>query len=146
MRLNYSKVTYNYKSTLTPQPPSPKWTLARESNALALALTRERLSLWYNVVVACDLLHPIWIARQAARRLKDSWASMPQHPYDSTASGIHTHPSSLHFPSLAACFLTSATWADDPHFTPAPASVKVVGLSGEVMVRSNQQVCQGASF
>ena len=89
----------------------------------------ERLSLWYTMVVACDLLHPIWMARRASRREKDCCASVPQHPYDSTARGMHTHPSSAHFESLALCFLASATRAEDPPLT--PASVKVVGLSGE---------------
>ena len=50
--------------THTLQPPfSECRNLARESKALALALTSERLSLWYKMVVACDLLHPIWMAR-----------------------------------------------------------------------------------
>ncbi|KAL5510752.1 hypothetical protein EMCRGX_G006353 [Ephydatia muelleri] len=40
------------------------------------------------------------MARRAARREKDCCASMPQHPYDSTARGMHTHPSSAHFESL----------------------------------------------
>ena len=106
--------------------------LAQESKALALALTSERLSLWYKIVVACDLLHPIWMARRAASRKKDCCASMPQHPYDSTARGMHTHPRSAHLESLALCFLASATRAEDPHLT--PASVKVVGLSGEVIL------------
>eukprot|EP00731_Ephydatia_muelleri_P017593 Em0010g691a len=47
---------------------------------------------------------------------------------------MHTHPSSAHFESLALCFLASANRAEDPHLT--PASVKVIGLSGEVTVRS----------
>ncbi|KAL5488937.1 hypothetical protein EMCRGX_G017964 [Ephydatia muelleri] len=74
------------------------------------------------------------MARRAARREKDCCASVPQHPYDSTARGMHTHPSSAHFESLALCFLASANRAEDPHLT--PASVKVIGLSGEVTVRS----------
>ena len=32
--------------------------------------------------------------RRAASRKKDCCASMPQHPYDSTARGMHTHPRS----------------------------------------------------
>ena len=119
--------------THTPKSPSSDCrSLARESKALALALTSERLSLWYTVVVASDLLHPIWLARRAARREKDCCASVPQHPYDSTAKGMHTHPSSAHFESLALCFLASANRAEDSHLT--PASVKVIGLSGEVTV------------
>eukprot|EP00731_Ephydatia_muelleri_P009946 Em0005g532a len=113
--------------THTPQPPSSECqNLARESKALALALTSERLSLWYKMVVACL----VWMARRAASHKKDCCASMPQHPYDSTAKGMHTHPRSAHFESLALCFLASATRAEDPHLT--PASVKVVLLSGEV--------------
>ena len=77
---------------------------------------------------------PIWMARRAARREKDCCASVPQHPYDSTARGMHTHPSSAHFESLSLCFLASANRAEDPHLT--PASVKVIGLSGEVILRS----------
>ena len=80
------------------------------------------------------MLHPIWMARRATRREKDCCASVPQHSYDSTARGMHTHPSSAHFESLALCFLASANRAEDPHLT--PASVKVIGLSGEVIVRS----------
>ena len=120
--------------THTPQPHSECRDLARESKALALALTSERLSLWYRMVVACDLLYPIWMARRATRHEKDCCASVPQHPYDSTATGTHTHPSSAHLESLALCFLASATRAEDPHLT--PTSVKVVGLSGEVTVGS----------
>ncbi|KAL5494217.1 hypothetical protein EMCRGX_G015501 [Ephydatia muelleri] len=113
--------------THTPQPPSSECqNLARESKALALALTSERLSLWYKMVVACL----VWMARRAASHKKDCCASMPQHPYDSTAKGMHTHPRSAHSESLALCFLASATRAEDPHLT--PASVKVVLLSGEV--------------
>ena len=52
---------------LNPPPPSECRDLAWESKALALALTSERLSLWYRIVVACDLLHPIWMARRVAR-------------------------------------------------------------------------------
>ncbi|KAL5500203.1 hypothetical protein EMCRGX_G011722 [Ephydatia muelleri] len=89
------------------------------------------------MVVACDLLHPIWIAR---RREKDCCASVPQHPYDSTARGMHTHPSSAHFESLALCFLASATRAEDHT---SLASVKVIGLSSEVIVRSKAAGCQG---
>eukprot|EP00731_Ephydatia_muelleri_P002396 Em0001g2396a len=74
------------------------------------------------------------MARRAARLEKDCCASVPQHPYDSTAKGMHTHPSSAHFESLALCFLASANRAEDPHLT--PASVKVIGLSSEVTVRS----------
>ena len=74
------------------------------------------------------------MARRAARREKDCCASVPQHPYDSTAREMHTHPSSAHFESLALCFLASANRAEDPHRT--LASVKVIGLSGEVTVRS----------
>ena len=74
------------------------------------------------------------MSRRAARREKDCCASVPQHPYDSTARGMHTHPSSAHLESLALCFLVSATRAEDPDLT--PASVKVVGISGEVIVRS----------
>ena len=121
--------------THTPQPPSSDCqNLAWESKALAFALTSERLDLWYKMVVACDLVHPFWMARRAARREKDCCASVPQNPYDSTARGMHTHPSSAHFESLALWFLASATRAEDPHLT--PALVKVIGLSGEVMVRS----------
>ncbi|KAL5499464.1 hypothetical protein EMCRGX_G010890 [Ephydatia muelleri] len=72
------------------------------------------------------------MARRAARREKDCCASVSQHPYDSTAKEMHTHPSSAHFESLALCFLASANRAEDPHLT--PASVKVIGLSGEVKV------------
>ena len=118
----------------TSPPSSECQDLERESKALALALTSERLSLWYRMVVACDMLHPIWMARQAARLEKDCCASVPQHPYDSTARGMHTHPSSAHLGSLALCFLASATRAEDPNLT--LASVKVAGLSGEVIVRS----------
>ena len=119
--------------THTPQPPSSECqNLAQESKALVLALTSKRLSLWYKMVVPCDLLHLIWMVRRAARREKDCCASVPQHPYDSTARGMHTH--SAHLESLALCFLASATRAEDPHLT--LASVKVVGLSGEVIARS----------
>ncbi|KAL5479500.1 hypothetical protein EMCRGX_G023027 [Ephydatia muelleri] len=75
------------------------------------------------------------MARRAARREKDCCASVPQHPYDSTARGMHTHPSSAHFESLALCFSPhAATRAEDPHLT--LASVKVIGLSGEVIDES----------
>ena len=36
------------------------------------------------------------------------WASFPQLPYVSTAIGMHIHPNSRHFGSLAACFLVAA--------------------------------------
>ena len=42
------------------------------------------------------------------------WASFPQLPYVSTAIGIHIHPNSRHFESLAACFLISADRAATP--------------------------------
>ena len=100
--INVTAATPHPHTSTPPPPPSFECRgLARESKALALALTSERLSLWYRMVVACDLLHPIWMARRAARRKKDCCASMPQHPYDSTARGMHTHPSSAHLASLA---------------------------------------------
>ena len=43
-----------------------------------------------------------------------NWASFPQLPYVSTAIGIHIHPNSRHFGSLAACFLLSADRAATP--------------------------------
>ena len=42
------------------------------------------------------------------------WASLPQLPCVSTAIGIHLHPISRHFGSLAACFLVSADRAATP--------------------------------
>jgi len=50
------------------------------------------------------------------------------------ASGTHFHPSSEHFTSLALCFRCSAAKAADPAVT--LASVKVLGLSGDVTVMS----------
>ena len=50
----------------------------------------------------------------------------------------HTQPSSEHLGSLAWCFLASVAWAAAVAET--PASNKVTGLSGEVMLTSNAAV------
>ena len=62
------------------------------------------------------------------------WASFPQCPKVSTASGMHTHPSSGHLVSLVECFLHSAAWAAAPE--EVLASHKVAGVRGEVTVIS----------
>ena len=49
------------------------------------------------------------MARREARLENDSIASFPHAPYDSTTRGIHNQPNSLHFTSLASCFLSSVT-------------------------------------
>ena len=79
---------------------------ARDSSALAFALTRTKLSLPYGVEVACDLEQFSLAARREARRERCKRASAPQ-------------PSSEHLTSLEACFLCSETRADDPAVTHA---------------------------
>ena len=61
-------------------------------------------------------------------------AYLPQAPYDSETRGMHVHPSSEHFLSLAECFLSSVATAADPAVT--PASERLDGLSGDLTVRS----------
>ena len=75
------------------------------------------------------------VARREARRDSDSMASAPQAPYTSTTMGTQTHPSSLHFPSLASCFLCSVALAATP--AESPASKKTLELSSDVTDMSN---------
>ena len=51
---------------------------ARDSSALAFALTRTKLSLPYSVEVACDLEQFSLAARREARRERCKRASAPQ--------------------------------------------------------------------
>ena len=48
---------------------------------------------------------------------------------------MHAQSSSEHLASLEACFLCSEIWADDPAVT--HASLRVIGFSGDVTVRSD---------
>ena len=54
----------------------------------------------------------------------------PMHHKSSATRGTHNQPSSLHFASLALCFLPSVARAADPADT--PASIRVCVLSGEI--------------
>ena len=53
---------------------------ARDSSALAFALTRIRLSLLYSMKVVCDLVSLSLAARYEASRERCTRASVPQHP------------------------------------------------------------------
>ena len=83
---------------------------------------------------ATDLGRPWWMDSKDARRENTFWASFPHCPKGSTASGMHTHPSSWHLASLVECFLHSAAWAAAPE--EVLASLKVAGVRGEVTVKS----------
>ena len=103
--------------------------------ALALALTRTMLSLPYRADAAEDLERAVRLAIRAASLSRHLMASSPQHPYVSTAKGMQTQPTRLHFASLVACLRASAADTADPAVT--LASFKVVGFSGDVTVKSN---------
>ena len=72
----------------------------------------------------------------AERRL--AIASFPHAPYVSATRETHNQPSSLHFGSLALCFLPSVARAADPADT--PASIRVCVLSGDVTEMSKAAV------
>ena len=78
------------------------------------------------------------MARREARLENDSIASFPHAPYDSTTRGIHNQPNSLHFTSLASCFLSSVACAAAPAVT--PASDIMFEFSGEVTDMSQAAV------
>ena len=101
-KIKVTAATTPHPHTLTPLLRMPKPCTGEQRSSIGSH--SKRLSIWYKMVVACDLLHPIWMARLAASHKKDCCASMPQHPYDFTARGMHTHPCSAHLESLTLCF------------------------------------------
>ena len=66
-------------------------------------------------------------------------ASFPHAQYVSATRRTHNQPSSLHFGSLALCFLPSVARAADPADT--LASIRVCVLSEEVTEMSRQLPC-----
>eukprot|EP00731_Ephydatia_muelleri_P032454 Em0023g961a len=87
--------------------------------ARALARTRVKLRRPYRLQATLDLGELVLVARYDASREKACTASLPQAPYDSATRGIHVHPNSEHFASLAECFLSSAATTADPAVRPA---------------------------
>eukprot|EP00731_Ephydatia_muelleri_P008988 Em0004g1326a len=99
---------------------------------------RFRLSRPYSSDRTADLGLDDVMARREARLENDSIASFPHAPYDSTTRGIHNQPNSLHFTSLASCFLSSVACAAAPAVT--PASDIMFEFSGEVTDMSQAAV------
>ena len=102
--------------------------------ALTFALIKQMLQFENRPKDACDLGSNLWIASLAVTCARNTNASLPQAPYESTARGIETHPRAMHLSSLAWCFLLSVASRTAP--TIAPASAKVEGFSGETTVMS----------
>ena len=92
---------------------------ARDSSALAFALTRTKLSLPYSVEVACDLEQFSLAARQEAGVKDVSVLLLPSNHKSQQLKVCMDQPSSEHLISLEACFLCSETQADDPAVTHA---------------------------
>ena len=66
-----------------------------------------------------DLDLHVRVASREASCEKASTASFPHAPYVSATRGTHNQPSSLHFLSLALCFLPSVARAANPADTPS---------------------------
>ena len=62
--------------------------------------------------------HRLWFVRSDGNPGSNK-ASAPHAPYDSTAKGVHHHPSSEHLASDLECLCISAALAAVPAETPA---------------------------